>query len=53
MKYVIEFASLEDLNTVLAAVGERPYKEVARIMESMKAQGEKQLAAQTPKPEPQ
>lgn len=50
MKYVIEFDSLEDLNVVLAAVGKLPYAEVAHIMASMKAQGERQFHESRPNP---
>jgi len=39
-----------ETNMVLAALGQRPYAEVAELMQKIKTEGEAQLvAAQTPK----
>ena len=40
--------SVEEVNAILQALGGRPYAEVQLLIERIKAEGEAQIAAQTP-----
>jgi hypothetical protein len=44
--------SLAEANLVLAALGQRPYAEVADLMQKIKAEGEAQLVAAQTAPAP-
>jgi len=40
--------SVEEVNAILNALGQRPYAEVQTLVAKIKADGEAQIAAQTP-----
>jgi len=42
--------SVEEVNAILNALGQRPYAEVQALITKIKADGEAQIAAQTPAP---
>ena len=42
--------SVEEVNAILNALGQRPYAEVQTLVAKIKADGEAQIAAQTPAP---